>query len=135
MRKRRKLIFWLVFSLALIGGGFWFNEYRTAGIRDVINPMYWVRRWRGDDLYDPSTRVLFHGNRSLKEIALTIDDGPHEPTGAQLLDVLKQYNVRATFFVVGRRLSDQPDLVRRMLQEGHEVANHSENHYRLDTLP
>lgn len=118
----------------LIGCGLVWNEYRHEPIRDAVNPMYWVRRMRGEDLYDPESRILHHGNRSLKEIALTIDDGPHEPTGEQLLDILRDWHVRATFFVVGRRVEERPDLVNRMLAEGHEVANHSMNHYRLDTL-
>jgi peptidoglycan/xylan/chitin deacetylase (PgdA/CDA1 family) len=135
MSKRKKLFLWSVFTVGFLGSGFWWNEYRTEPIRDLVNPMYWVRRWRQEDLYDANTRILRHGNRNLKEIALTIDDGPHSQTGDQLLDVFKRYQVPVTFFVVGSRMEERPDLVKRMLDEGHEVANHSQNHYRLDTLP
>lgn len=134
IRRRKKQIGLGMLALALTGAIWIWNERRTVGVEDVANPMYWVRRWRGEDLYDPHTRVLYHGNRALKEVALTIDDGPHTPTGEQLLDILKDYGVRATFFVVGKRMKERPDDIRRMIAEGHEVANHSQNHFRLDTL-
>ena len=134
MRRRKKLALLAAGAVIIVGLGFWWNEYRTEPIRDLVNPAYWVKRWKQEDLYDPATGVLKHGNRNLKEIALTIDDGPHEPTGVQLLDIFKQQGVKVTFFVVGRRMSERPDLIRRMISDGHEVANHSQNHYRLDTL-
>ena len=123
--------------LAVIGVGLvlYWNEHRTERLSDVVNPLYWIRRMQGKDLYDPATGILYHGNRSLKEIALTIDDGPHAQTGEALLDIFKRYGVHVTFFVVGQRMDEHPELVRRMLAEGHEVGNHSMNHYRLDTLP
>ena len=95
---------------------------------------YWLRRWRGEDLYDPQARFLYHGNRSLKEVALTIDDGPHSPTDERLLDVLRSERVRATFFLIGENMKKHPELVTRMIAEGHEVGNHSQTHLRLDAL-
>jgi peptidoglycan/xylan/chitin deacetylase (PgdA/CDA1 family) len=135
VKRRRKRWFWLgALALVLLGVGWLWNEHRTIGIEDAVNPMYWWRRAHGLDLYDPQTRILYHGNRELKEVALTIDDGPHTPTGDELLDIFKAYGVRATFFVVGLRMKERPDLIRRMIAEGHEIGNHSQNHYRLDTL-
>lgn len=130
----RKKILWGAALLLLLAAGWWWNEHRKVHLTDAVNPAYWLRRWRGEDLYDAQRRILYHGNRALKEVALTIDDGPHEPTGRQILDILKAQGVRATFFVVGRHVEEHPDQVRRMLAEGHEVGNHSQNHYRLDTL-
>lgn len=132
MRKRRWLVAALL-ALAAAGGFHWYHN-RKIGVMEAINPAYWVRRWRGEDLYDPSTERLFHGNRELKEVAITIDDGPHSGTGDQILDILKRENARATFFVVGINMKKRPDLVRRMLAEGHEVANHTYTHYRLSKL-
>jgi peptidoglycan-N-acetylglucosamine deacetylase len=63
-----------------------------------------------------------------KIIALTFDDGPNEPYTSRILDVLKQYNVRATFFLVGNNVSLYPDTVQRMLAEGHVIGNHSYSH-------
>jgi peptidoglycan/xylan/chitin deacetylase (PgdA/CDA1 family) len=75
-----------------------------------------------------------HGNRAYKEVALTFDDGPHLPSRSRILDTLKQYGAVATFFDVGKRMDESPALVARTLREGHQIANHSQNHNRLDTL-
>ncbi|MFD3437271.1 polysaccharide deacetylase family protein [Streptomyces sp. NPDC058685] len=69
-----------------------------------------------------------------KCIALTFDAGPGKHT-AQLLDILRKKNVHATFFLLGKNhVIPHPDLVRRLAQEGHEVANHTWSHRRLDQL-
>ncbi len=63
-----------------------------------------------------------------KMVALTFDDGPDPNFTPVLLDVLKKYKARATFFVLGVRSEDQPAIIKRMAREGHEVANHSYSH-------
>lgn len=65
-----------------------------------------------------------------KRVALTFDDGPTEWT-AKILDVLARQHVKATFFVVGSKVAERPDLVRRMMDEGHEVGVHSFTHVNL----
>ncbi|MED7928099.1 polysaccharide deacetylase family protein [Nonomuraea sp. LP-02] len=65
-----------------------------------------------------------------KCVALTFDDGPG-PHTAELLDILKRENARATFFVVGANAAAQPELLRRMSDEGHLVGNHSWSHTDL----
>jgi peptidoglycan/xylan/chitin deacetylase (PgdA/CDA1 family) len=62
-----------------------------------------------------------------KKIALTFDDGPHEMT-ALVLDVLSQYNAKATFFCIGKKIEAHPDVLKRIIEEGHTVGNHSYNH-------
>lgn len=120
--------------ILLLIGLAWFNEHRTMRWHEAVNPLYWLRRHRGEDLYHPHEGMLLHGNRDYPEIALTFDDGPHIESRAQILDTLRQENARATFFDVGRRMTENPQLVRRALAEGHEIANHSYHHYRLDGL-
>ena len=61
-------------------------------------------------------------------VALTFDDGPDPENTPRLLDLLKQYNVKATFCLVGFRARDHPDLVRRIAAEGHTLCNHSWQH-------
>jgi len=61
------------------------------------------------------------------KIALTFDDGP-APYTDRILDVLEQYNSKATFFVVGSRIRAYPEIVKRAFESGHEVANHSWSH-------
>lgn len=66
-------------------------------------------------------------------IALTFDDGPGIYT-QRLLDILKNHDAKATFFVVGNRASYQKDILKRMADEGHEVGNHTFNHLSLKNL-
>ncbi len=64
----------------------------------------------------------------IKRIALTFDDGPHAEYTPALLDLLKKYNVHATFFVVGTNVSMYPEIVQREISEGHEIGNHTNTH-------
>ena len=63
-----------------------------------------------------------------KFLALTFDDGPDNEWTEQILDTLKALGVKATFFVVGQNVERYPDVVRRMVAEGHEVGNHTFTH-------
>jgi peptidoglycan/xylan/chitin deacetylase (PgdA/CDA1 family) len=63
----------------------------------------------------------------VKCLALTFDDGPGKTTPA-LLDVLKKERVKATFFLVGRRVAELPSVARRTLAEGHAIGNHTYTH-------
>lgn len=65
------------------------------------------------------------------KIALTFDDGPHPVYTPIILDILKEYNVHATFFLIGENAERNPDLVRRILREGHEIGNHTYLHKNL----
>lgn len=79
--------------------------------------------------------ILLHGDRRRPEIALTFDDGPHPGYTERLLQVLGQYHVPATFFVVGQMAEQYPDLVRQEVEDGHEVANHTYHHVSLPKVP
>lgn len=68
-------------------------------------------------------------------VVLTFDDGPDPTSTPKILDVLAKYDVSATFFVIGDRVVDHPDLVRRIWREGHEVANHTYTHPDLASMP
>jgi peptidoglycan/xylan/chitin deacetylase (PgdA/CDA1 family) len=75
------------------------------------------------------------GNTGRQRIALTFDaGGPSEPT-ARILDILAQHHVHATFFITGDWANLNPDLVRRIHSEGHEIGNHTMHHPDLRTLP
>ncbi|WP_307794948.1 polysaccharide deacetylase family protein [Alkalihalobacillus sp. BA299] len=75
--------------------------------------------------------VILRGPDTANRVALTFDDGPDPRYTEQVLDVLAQYNVPATFFVMGARAEAYPDIVRRMVNEGHIVGNHSYWHPNL----
>ncbi len=69
----------------------------------------------------------FFGSRAEGRVALTFDDGPGPDTAA-VLDVLKDQEIRATFFVIAERALAHPELVRRMVEEGHEIGLHMTRH-------
>lgn len=69
------------------------------------------------------------GDRKLA--ALTFDDGPHPVYTAKLLDGLKERGVQATFFVIGKNIPGNEELIRRMDEEGHLIGNHTYNHVKI----
>ena len=85
-------------------------------------------------LFHPRNQWLV-ANRSRVDgvgcVALTFDDGPDPVDTPKLLDILREKNVKATFFVVGKRADQYPEIVRRAWAEGHLVANHTWSHYSL----
>lgn len=64
-------------------------------------------------------------------IALTFDDGPHPYYTRKLVDLLAQYDVRATFFVVGKQVDKHPELLKPVTEQGHEIGNHTYTHSNL----
>jgi poly-beta-1,6 N-acetyl-D-glucosamine synthase len=82
----------------------------------------------------PTSTVIRRTGFKPNLIALTIDDGPASPYTAQMLDVLKQYNVKATFFLIGENADRYPSLVRRIWNEGHEIGNHTFTHPNIAAL-
>ncbi len=77
---------------------------------------------------DAGTLVYSHKENEKMMIALTFDDGPHPVYTPKILDILKKYDIKATFFTVGENVVDHPDIVKRCLDEGHEIANHTFSH-------
>ena len=67
-------------------------------------------------------------------IALTFDDGPNATLTPKLLDLLAARHLKATFFVVGQNAVDHPDILKRAVREGHEIANHSWSHPNLGKM-
>ena len=76
------------------------------------------------------SRVMVSGNY----IAMTYDDGPHPQNTTRLLDMLRERNIKATFYVIGRSVELYPQVVRRTVAEGHEIGNHSHTHRLLSKL-
>jgi peptidoglycan/xylan/chitin deacetylase (PgdA/CDA1 family) len=63
-----------------------------------------------------------------KELFLTFDDGPHQTITPFVLDVLKQYDAKATFFCLGKNVTENKGVYKRLLKEGHAVGNHTFSH-------
>jgi len=77
-------------------------------------------------------KAVYNTSRTSRPVvALTFDDGPHGVLTPKLLDILRDAHVRATFFVLGSNVSAYPDIARRIVAEGHEIASHSWSHPSL----
>ncbi|MDO4247135.1 MAG: polysaccharide deacetylase family protein, partial [Deinococcus sp.] len=72
--------------------------------------------------------LVHEGKRARREVALTFDDGPDPTTTPAVLDALREAGMQATFFVIAGQARAYPDLIGRMLAEGHQVEAHAEKH-------
>jgi peptidoglycan/xylan/chitin deacetylase (PgdA/CDA1 family) len=75
--------------------------------------------------------LVTHIKTNEKVVALTYDDGPNPPYTEQTLDVLGRFQIKATFFVVGKKIAKYPETVRQVISLGHELGNHSFSHKRM----
>lgn len=83
---------------------------------------------KGREYYEQRGDVIWEIPNKEKIIALTFDDGPDPEETTHILDLLKQYDAKATFFVVGKQVEKNPDLAKRIAAEGHELGNHTYDH-------
>ncbi|MGL5152724.1 MAG: delta-lactam-biosynthetic de-N-acetylase [Clostridium sp.] len=98
------------------------KEGKTPGINSKIG--FDLNKYNG----------LYVGDTSRKVLYLTIDEGYENGYTSQILDVLKKNNVKATFFVTSPYIKSQPDLIKRMVADGHIVGNHSKNHPSMPSV-
>lgn len=84
----------------------------------------WLEKYRG----------IYHGDVSGKNLYLTFDEGYENGYTPQILDTLKENNVKVAFFITGDYLRRNSELVKRMIQEGHIVGNHTDNHPSLPQI-
>lgn len=86
----------------------------------------------------PTPRPRQHAYNSVdtsrKVVAMTFDDGPSPKLTPKLLDMLKERGIKATFYVVGTNAAEYPEILQRMIAEGHEIGNHSWNHPSLNRM-
>jgi len=75
-----------------------------------------------------------HSSTGVKRVALTFDDGPHPKNTLKILELLKKYDAKATFFMLGNRVDFYPDIVKEIANQGHELGNHTWDHNDLKTL-
>lgn len=97
------------------------ESIKTAGAEDLAQEN--VQTAQAEDL-----------SQERRQIALTFDDGPHPRYTKLLLDGLKKRGVAATFFVVGKNISGNEELIARMEQEGHLIGNHTYDHVKISDL-
>jgi peptidoglycan/xylan/chitin deacetylase (PgdA/CDA1 family) len=87
----------------------------------IVSTPWWLRMFFPKD-------VTWNIPVKEKTLYLTFDDGPHPEMTPFVLDQLKQYNAKATFFCIGKNVKQYPDIYRRILMEGHRTGNHTFHH-------
>ncbi len=87
--------------------------------------MIWASTDVGSNVY---VKAVCRSQTDWKHIALTFDDGPDAEVTPRVLDILKEHNVKATFFLIGSKVERHPDIVKRMQTEGHTMAIHTYSH-------
>jgi poly-beta-1,6 N-acetyl-D-glucosamine synthase len=82
----------------------------------------------------PSSITVTRSGYRPKSVALTFDDGPSDPYTEQVLDILKEQGIKATFFMLGEHILEHPAIVKRVLDEGHDIGNHTYTHPDLSLV-
>ncbi|CAN5454058.1 polysaccharide deacetylase family protein [soil metagenome] len=85
--------------------------------------------WPRSTWLGPNLNCLPPASAARREIALTIDDGPHPEVTPKVLDLLDRHGVKASFFCVGREAQKHPALCRMIVERGHEIENHTQHHF------
>jgi peptidoglycan/xylan/chitin deacetylase (PgdA/CDA1 family) len=88
----------------------------------LVKTPWWLKKWYGGLVWDLPQKA---GD---KVLYLTFDDGPHPVATPFVLDELRRHGARATFFCIGKNVREQPLIYRRILEDGHRVGNHTQNH-------
>lgn len=140
----KKFVIFLLFILFLCGCS---NTYKTGAGTEIENLSNQKFEWglkknknAPPDINPGSGEILseygayYLGDANSKDIFLTFDEGYENGYTAKILDVLKAHQVPACFFVTGPYLENETELIKRMVDEGHEVGNHTVNHPSLPSV-
>lgn len=112
-------------------------ESNTSKINSVEIPINDLYKYidetylKGEDLEKYKAYIK---KRSRKAVALTFDDGPNPNTTPVALELLKKYNAKATFFMVGRSVAGNEEIIKQVVAEGHQIGNHSWSHPLLTKI-
>ena len=140
----KKFAIFLLFIVFLCGCS---NTYKTdagAEIENLSNKKFeWGLKKNQNappDINPGADEILskygayYMGDANSKDIFLTFDEGYENGYTSKILDVLKAHQVPACFFVTGPYLENEPELIKRMIDEGHEVGNHTVNHPSMPSV-
>ena len=81
-----------------------------------------------------SSQEITHGDQTKNQVIFTFDGGSGSESGKAILDTYKKHNIKATFFLTGKFVEENPELVRSMVAGGHEIFNHTYDHPHLDEI-
>ena len=129
----RKFFSGIVVVLLLLMGTVWSAGKEPEAVQPSGNKA--ARLVAGEGMLRLMEQELMEQSQAHPEVALTFDDGPSPKYTPLLLDGLKERNVRATFFLLGKNVKENQELVQRMQAEGHLLGNHTYNHVQLNKIP
>lgn len=118
----RKTIYALILGVIVLIG---------ISIKNISNKDMETGIFKKTSKLDYEDLIIKYGNTDEKLIALTFDDGPDEDFTPQILDILKKYNVKATFYVIGEKVQYNKKIIKREYEEGHEIGNHTYTHINV----
>ena len=129
----RKFFPGIVVVLLLLMGTVWSAGKEPKAVQTIGNKA--ARLAAGEEMLRLMEQELMEQSQAHLEVALTFDDGPSPKYTPLLLDGLKERNVQATFFLLGKNVKENQKLVQRMQTEGHLLGNHTYNHVQLNKIP
>ena len=129
----RKFFPGIVVVLLLLMGTVWSAGKEPEAVQTIGNKA--ARLVAGEGMLRLMEQELMEQSQAHLEVALTFDDGPSPKYTPLLLDGLKERNVQATFFLLGKNVKENQELVQRMQAEGHLLGNHTYNHVQLNKIP
>ncbi len=137
MEPQEKIIIQIPFKYNIIGEGPYYEITRKGKLgRKLVNQGIISKKTKDEVILEEKVDCIIIKKRSKKDrmIALTFDDGPHKKYTPQILDILSDKKVRANFFVLGINAERNPELLKRIIKEGHMIANHSFSHTYLTKM-
>lgn len=118
----RKAIYLLILCVTVLIG----LSIKNISTRDIE-----IESFKNISQKDYEDLIIKYGNTKEKLIALTFDDGPDEYFTPQILDILEKYNISATFYLIGEKVQYNKKIVKRELDDGHEIGNHTYTHINV----
>lgn len=115
----KRTAWWLIVTITLLFQG------QTGAV---------LAKEKDREYYETRGEIVWEVPTKSKVIALTFDDGPDPRYTTQIAELLKEYDAKATFFVVGSRVKAHPQVVRQLLEQQHELANHTYTHPDLRSI-
>ena len=115
-----------------------YNQIRISEAQIVCGTSVDINRldslYKRAGSYSVLINSVYSGNSEKKQVALTFDDGPNPLYVPMILETLKKYNAKATFFCVGKMVDKYPELMPDIINDGHEIANHSYTHPNITKI-
>lgn len=112
------------------------NSYLIITVAIIASALYLTALFFGSYLIQLNfhTKSINRGNKNTKKISITFDDGPNPNITSKLIETLEKHHIKATFFLIGEKIEQNPEIVKLIFEKGHTIGNHSFTHSNLFDL-